>query len=71
MNTTVQIRQITPQDLAALGVHDIAYIKPKMVHGQLAFAVHAADGAELAVLPSRESALAAVKQNDMEPLSVH
>lgn len=71
MNATVQIRQITPKDLAALGVHDIAYIKPKKVDGQLVFAVHAADGAELAVLPSRESAFAAVKQNDMEPLSVH
>ncbi len=71
MNTTAQIRQITPQDLAALGVHDIAYIKPKTVHGQQVFAVHAADGAELAVLSSRESALAAIKQNDMEPLSLH
>ncbi len=71
MNTTVQIRQITTQDLAALGVHDIAYIKPKTIDGQQVFAVHAADGAELAVLPSRESAFAAVRQNDMEPLSVH
>lgn len=71
MNATVQTRQITQQDLAALGVHDIAYIKPKRVDGQWAFAVHAADGAELAVLPSRNSALAAIKQNDMEPLSVH
>ncbi len=71
MNATGQIRQITPQDLAALGVHDIAYVKPKTVDGQLIFAVHAADGAELAVLPSHETAVAAIKQNDMEPLSLH
>ncbi len=71
MNSTVQLRQITPQDLAALGVPNIAYIKPKTVDGQLVFAVHAADGAELALLTSRESAFAAVKQNNMEPLSVH
>ena len=71
MNTTVQIRQITPQDLAALGVSDIAYVRPATVDGQRVFVVHAADGAELAVLPTRESAIAAVRQNDMEPLSVH
>ncbi|MDJ0944059.1 MAG: DUF1150 family protein [Kiloniellales bacterium] len=71
MNTTAQIRQITAQDLAALGVHHIAYVKPTTVDGQLVFVVHAADGAELAVLPSRESAIAAIRQNDMEPLSVH
>ncbi len=71
MNTTVQIKQITPQDLAALGVQDIAYVKATYLDGREVFAIHAADGTQLAVMPSRETALAAVKQNDMEPVSLH
>lgn len=71
MNASVQIKQITPQDLAALGVQDIAYVKATHIDGQEVFAIHAADGTQLAVMPSRETALAAVKQNDMEPVSLH
>ena len=71
MNTSVQIKQITPQDLAALGVQDIAYVKATQLDGREVFAIHAADGTQLAVMPSLETALAAVKQNDMEPVSLH
>lgn len=71
MNATVQTKQITTQDLAAMGVQDIAYVKATRIDGQEVFAIHAADGTQLAVMPSRETALAAVRQNDMEPVSLH
>lgn len=71
MNADTEIRQITEQDLAALGVQDVAYVKAAEIDGQQVFAVHAADGTQLAVMPSRETAFAAIKQNDLEPVSVH
>jgi hypothetical protein len=65
------IRQITPQDLMSLGVSDLAYVRPIRIEGQNLFAVHAADGTQLTVLPSREVALATIRRNDLEPVPLH
>jgi hypothetical protein len=35
------------------------------------YAVHAADGTQITILPDRNVALATVRQHDLEPLSVH
>jgi len=64
-------RQISARELAMLGMQDLAYVKPTVVNEVVAFAIHAADGTQIAVLPSREVALAALRQHDLEPLSVH
>jgi len=71
MNQTEPIAQISTQDLMILGLQEVAYVKPVVIDGQAAYAVHAADGREVAIMPSRDVALAAVRQNDLEPLSVH
>ena len=71
MNQTEPIAQISTQDLMILGLQEVAYVKPVVVDGQAVYAVHAADGREVAVMPSRDVALAAIRQNDLEPLSVH
>ena len=55
----------------ALGSLNVAYIKPVTVDGLPAYAIHAADGRELAVFGERELAFVAARQNDLEPLSVH
>lgn len=60
---------IPPTAFAALGVQQIAYVK--RIDGERNYAIHAADGTPLTVMQSREAAMAAVVQNDMEPLSVH
>jgi hypothetical protein len=52
-------------------MQDLAYVKPVLVDGVSAFAVHAADGTQITVLPDREIALATLRQHDLEPLSVH
>jgi hypothetical protein len=65
------LRQISPEDFALLGVQRIAYIKPVVVDGESAFEIHAADGTKMAVVADREVAFAAVRQHDLEPLSVH
>ncbi|MGH6982849.1 MAG: DUF1150 family protein [Stellaceae bacterium] len=41
------------------------------VEGHKAYAVHTADGTQVAVMNTPEIAMAAVRQNDLEPLSVH
>ena len=71
MNTIPRHQQITAQDLLALGVNHLAYIKPAVIDGQALFAVHAADGTQIALMPNREQAYIAVRRNDMEPVSVH
>lgn len=62
---------LTPQDFKALGLQQLAYIKAVMLDGESAFAVHAADGTEIAIMANREIAIAAVRQHDLEPVSVH
>lgn len=63
--------EITPSDLAALGMPYLAYVKPVRAHGTVRFALHQADGTEIAVMDSREIAFAAARQHDLEPVSVH
>jgi hypothetical protein len=71
MKQIERIRQMSSRELALFGMQDLAYVKPVLVNGVSAFAVHAADGTQVTVLPDREIALATVRQHDLEPLSVH
>jgi hypothetical protein len=71
MQTIEQMRQMTANDLAMLGMQDIAYVKPVLVDGTEGFAVHAADGTQMALIANRDLAFAVVRQNEMEPVSVH
>jgi hypothetical protein len=68
---TFDVRHLSEQQLAALGVSHIAYVKQVMVNGVQGFAIHAADGTPMAVAGNREVAIAAVVQHEMLPLSVH
>jgi hypothetical protein len=65
------MRQLSARELGTLGMEDLAYIKPVVEDGVEAFAVCAADGTQMAVIPNRNLAFAVVRQHDMEPLSVH
>lgn len=67
----MDIRQISVQQLAILGVSQIAYLKPVEVNGTLGVAIHAADGTPMAVAGTRDIATAVVMQHEMLPLSVH
>jgi hypothetical protein len=63
--------QLSAQAFAALGLQDLAYIKPVLREGKTMIAVNAADGTELAVAESRDVAMAFIRQNELEPLSAH
>jgi hypothetical protein len=71
MNGIERIRNLSMRELALFGMQDIAYIKQVMVDDAVGYAVHAADGTQIAVLADREVAFATVRQHELEPLSVH
>ena len=71
MKEIERIRHMSSRELALFGMQDLAYVKAVLIDGATAFAVHAADGTQITVLPDREIALATVRQHDLEPLSVH
>ncbi len=62
---------ISVQDLRVLGINEVAYIKPQELDGQEFYTIHAADGTEMARVLKREIAIVTVRQNDMEPVSLH
>jgi hypothetical protein len=71
MNEIEKLRLISPKEFALLGVEDMAYVKRVTVNGAAAYAIHAADGTEMAVLADRDLAFATLRQHNLEPLSVH
>jgi hypothetical protein len=71
MQTIEQLRHMTENQLAMLGVQDIAYVRPVMVEGTAGYAICAADGTQMALTADRDIAFAVVRQHEMEPVSVH
>jgi hypothetical protein len=71
MKQIERIRQMSARELALFGMQDMAYIKRVIVNDVAGYAVHAADGTQIAVLTDRNVAFATVRQHDLEPLSVH
>ena len=71
MTTLHDVRSISVQDLALLGLQNLAYLRAATVDGTPGFAIFAADGTRLAFAPTRAQAVAAVREHDLEPVSVH
>lgn len=65
------LRHLTMHDLAVLGLNDIAYVMPKTVSGRDVFAIHTADGNEVAIVDDQNLAIATIYQNDLELVRVH
>jgi len=65
------VRHMTTDQLGALGMSHIAYVKAVTVNGMPGFAIHAADGTPMALADDRATAMAAIVQHEMLPLSVH
>ena len=64
-------RTLPAAEMAALGLPDLAYVKPVEIDGETGYAIYAADGNQMAILDDRDTAIAAILQHDMEPVSVH
>jgi hypothetical protein len=69
--TVIDIHHITVDQLAALGLEEIAFVKPVMTESGPAYAIHAADGTPMALASDINLAAAAIIQNDMLPTLVH
>ncbi len=65
------LRGISVADWARFGAEDIAYVRPVVVDGVKAIAIHAADGTPIGAAPSAELAVAAIIEHEMEPALVH
>ena len=70
MNMTERL-PLSTQEFASLGMQGFAYIKRVTVNETVAYAIHAADGTQAALVPSLEIAIATLRQHELEPLSVH
>jgi hypothetical protein len=67
----LDIRHISAEQLAGLGVSQIAYVKPVLLNGARVYAIHAADGTPMAVAGDRDLAIAAVVEHEMLASLVH
>ena len=69
--TAAALRNLSTRDFARLGAEDVAYVRPVIMNGAQAFAIHAADGTPIGAAPSAQLAAAAIRQHEMEPALVH
>ncbi len=67
----VDVRKLSPEQFAQLGMTHVAYVKPVIVNGTSGFAIHAADGTPMAMATDRDVAIAAIVQHEMMPALVH
>lgn len=65
------LRSLSNLDFARLGADAVAYLRPVVLNGALAFSIHAADGTQIGAAPNADLAAAAIRQHDMEPMLVH
>ncbi|RAU23648.1 DUF1150 domain-containing protein [Paramagnetospirillum kuznetsovii] len=62
---------MTTADLASWGLPIVAYVRHQGEQGAGSWTIHAADGTTIGAAPDRATAFAAVRQHELEPLSVH
>ncbi len=70
-NTSDDPRHMSHEAFLALGGPNLAYIKPVVYEGESGYGIHAADGTVLAIVSDRDTAFAAARQHDLEPVNVH
>jgi hypothetical protein len=71
MLETVTLKALTQQDLAALGIGEIAYLRSVSVQGEEIIAVMGADGRQVGLAPDRDSAVLAASQNELLLVPLH
>ena len=71
MDLAQKIRTMSRNDLATLGLNNVAYVRVGANDGVPGFIIHAADGHSVGFAPSLPMARQMIRQNDLEPVSVH
>jgi len=72
-DTLALLKQLTIQDFLDVGIDQVAYIKRLVGDNEDndIYAVHAADGSQISVMDSYDTAIAAIRVNDLHPVTVH
>lgn len=70
-DTVHSARRMSPADFASWGMPEVAFVKRVLVNDEVGWSIHAADGTHMGLAPSRDLAFAAIKQHELEPVSVH
>ncbi|HLO79025.1 MAG TPA: DUF1150 family protein [Magnetospirillum sp.] len=70
-HTAPQRPPMSEADFASWGLPEVAFVKRITVNNTVGWSIHAADGTQMGLAPSRDLAFAAVKQHELEPVSVH
>jgi hypothetical protein len=65
------VRQMTTAQFRRLGVRSVVYLRAGLLHGELAYAIHAADGIPMAVVEDVDSAVALASEHGMAFVAVH
>jgi len=66
-----KLRSLSSTDFASLGMSDLAYVKPVVLEDdRTGYAIHAADGTQMAVVNDRSLAFAAIRQHDLEAVDI-
>jgi hypothetical protein len=62
------LKELTIQDFLDVGLNQVAYIKCSK---DKSFSVYAADGSQISVMDSYDTAVASIRVNDLFPVTVH
>lgn len=65
------VRQITPAQLRRLGVARLVYLRQGTINGETAYAIHAADGSEVAIVEDIDVAVELVSEHGLMFATIH
>lgn len=65
------LQSLSPIDFARFGLEHVAYVRPTVLNGVRAVAIHAADGTQIGAAPSADLAIAAIIEHELAPVALH
>ena len=71
MTNDTNLKKMSDEDFASLGIQSTVYIKPVVENGVTAFAVHNAAGQPVGLLPTEVAAKAALIEHDLVEATIH
>ena len=71
MLAIAKLKQLSEADFLTLGNASTAYVKRVEAEGVTAYAAHAADGTYITIFTDRDVAFEALREYDLDPVSLH
>ncbi len=65
------VRHMSAAQFRRLGVRSLVYLRAGLLNGEMAYAIHAADGIPMAVVADVDEAVALASQHGMAFVAVH